>query len=39
MEERRQAYRMRAQSDFDRLMLKVRGREVTARLYDTSLTG
>jgi hypothetical protein len=39
MDERRQAYRMRAQADFDQLVLKVRGREVTARLYDTSLTG
>lgn len=39
MEDRRQAYRMRAQADFDQLVLKVRGREITARLYDTSLMG
>jgi hypothetical protein len=39
MEERRAAYRMRAQAEFDQLVLKVRGREIKARLYDTSLTG
>jgi len=39
MDERRQAYRMRAVADFDQLVLKVRGRDITARLYDTSLTG
>ncbi len=30
---------MRALADFDQLVLKVRGREITARLFDTSLTG
>ena len=30
---------MRAQAEFDQLVLKVRGREIKARLVDTSLTG
>jgi hypothetical protein len=39
MDERRQAFRMRALPDFDQVVVKVRGSEVSARLYDTSLTG
>jgi len=39
MDERRQAFRMRALPDFDQVELKVRGRRVSARLYDTSLSG
>jgi hypothetical protein len=39
MDERRRAFRMRALPDFDQVVLKVRGRQVSARLYDTSLSG
>jgi len=39
MDERRQAFRMRALPDFDQVVLKVQGRQVSARLYDTSLSG
>jgi len=39
MDERRQAFRMRALPDFDQVELKVQGRQVSARLYDTSLSG
>jgi hypothetical protein len=39
MQERRQAFRMQAVPDFDQVVLKVRDREIAARLYDTSATG
>jgi|GEM_PF-5496244 PilZ domain. len=39
MTERRQAFRMPALPDFDQVVVKVRGREVAAKLCDTSLNG
>ena len=39
MNERRQAFRIVAVPDFDQVVLKVRERQVSARLVDTSTTG
>jgi hypothetical protein len=37
--ERRQSFRILAVPDFDQVVLKVRGRQITARLVDTSSSG